>query len=46
MTFDSKYSFIASGTVESIMGDDGEPREMSTFGDDLVYTNPAVDEKF
>lgn len=46
MTFDSKYSFIASGTVESIMGDDGEPREMSTFGDDLVYINAAVDERF
>jgi hypothetical protein len=46
MRFDSSYTFIASGTVESIIGEDGDPREMSNFGDDLVYINAAVDERF
>ena len=46
MKFDSNFTFIASGTVLSIMEENGDTREMSTFGDDLVYINAAVDERF
>jgi hypothetical protein len=46
MKFDSKYTFIVSGKVLSILSDSDEPHEMSTFGNDLVYINAAVDERF
>lgn len=46
MTFDSKLTFIASGSVHSMLMDSEELHEMSSFGFDLVYINAAIDERF
>jgi hypothetical protein len=46
MKFDSKFTFIASGSVHSILKDSEELHEMSSFGQDLIYINAAIDEHF
>ena len=46
MKFDSEYTCILSGKVETISQGGVEPREMSSFGFDLVYVNAAILDKF
>lgn len=47
MHFDMEFTCILSGQVHSRLAHDGDnPREMSTFGLDMIYINAAIKEHF
>ena len=46
MKFDERFSFIVSGSVQSLYPHSEDAHDMSTFGLDLIYVNAAVEEYF
>jgi hypothetical protein len=46
MKFDTEYMCISSGNVKSVSADTDEPRELSRYGQDLVYCNAALYDVF
>jgi hypothetical protein len=46
MVFDTEYICILSGSVKSSHESGSTERDMSTFGDSLIYVNAACFDKF
>jgi len=46
MVFDSTYTFIVRGSVQTLVLHSENVHELSTFGLDLIYINAAIHDSF